>query len=95
MADPTIVPLSGEYDLSRSDELDQLLDRYGDAEPLALDLQAVVAFDSSALRSLIRFQQARREAGKAPIVLLRPSPSLTHSISSARLDGSFEIRERL
>jgi anti-anti-sigma factor len=90
-----VVELQGEYDLTRREELDQLLDRYGDVEPLAFDMHHVGSIDTSAIRSLVRFQRARREAGKTPIVLIKPSPAVRLVIEKARLDGTFEIREHL
>ena len=93
MAGYTIVELRGEYDITRRDELDNLLDRYGDAESLAFDLHAVDCMDSSAVRSLVRFQRARREAGRAPIVLLKPSQAVRQFIQAAQLQHTFEIRD--
>ena len=93
MSDFTVIQLQGEYDIARRDELDQLLDRYGDTDRLAFDLHQVNAMDTSAVRSLVRFQHARREAGRSPIVLLKPSPQLRHFISAANLSSTFEIRD--
>lgn len=90
----TIVELQGEYDITRRDELDSILDRYGDIEPLALDLHAVDRIDSTAVRSLVRFQRARKEAGRAPIVLINPSATVRMFIDKAQLDHTFEIREQ-
>jgi len=87
------VELRGEYDLTRRDELDRVLDRYGDAEPLAFDLHEVQSIDTSAVRSLVRFQRARREAGRTPAVLLRPSQPVRRFIAAAQLDHTFEIRD--
>lgn len=93
MAGYTIVELRGEYDITRRDELDNLLDRYGDAEALAFDLHDVHAIDSSAIRSLVRFQRARKEAGRAPIVLLKPSAAVRAFFEAAQLQHTFEIRD--
>ncbi len=90
-----VIELQGDYDLTRREELDQLLDRYGDAEPLALDLRGVASIDTTAVRSLVRFQRARKEAGCTPIVLLKPSPAVRMFIDKAQLDHTFEIREEL
>lgn len=72
----TVVRLRGAYDASRHDELDEILDRYGDADPLTFDLVEVDRLDSGALRSLERFQRARKEAGRSPFVFTGVSPSL-------------------
>lgn len=93
MPTPTVIALQGGYDIARREELDQLLDRYGDAEPLAFDLHDVTSIDTFAVRSLVRFQRARKEAGKTPIVLLKPSASVREFIEAAQLDHTFEIRE--
>lgn len=93
MAGYIIVELQGDYDITRRDELDNVLDRYGDADDLAFDLQAVGTLDSSAVRSLVRFQRARKEAGRPPIVLLKPSRSARRFLEAAELQHTFEIRE--
>lgn len=85
--------LRGEYDITRRDELDHLLDRYGDAESLAFDLHAVENMDTSAVRSLVRFQRARKEAGREPIILLKPSRPVRQFIDAAQLQHTFEIRD--
>lgn len=96
MADmTTVVPLCGDYDASRRDELDQLLDRYGDTDRLFFDLHDVDRFDSSAIRSLVRFQRARKEAGKSPIVFLRPNRSVRDFIELAELHKTFPVRDAL
>jgi anti-anti-sigma factor len=95
MNDTTIITLSGDYDATRRDELDQLLDRYGDADPLVFDLQAVDHFDTAALRSLVRFQRARREAGRSPLVLVRPSASVRDFFVLAELERTFTIQNEL
>ena len=91
--EPTVVALTGEYDVARRDELDYLLDRYGDAEPLVFDLDTLEGIDTAAVRSLVRFQRARRAAGKSPLVLARPRPQVRHFIELANLQATFEVRE--
>jgi anti-anti-sigma factor len=93
VTDLNVVKLQGEYDITRREELDQLLDRYGDMEPLAFDLHEVHSMDTSAIRSLVRFQRARKEAGRTPIVLLKPSSAVRCIIETAQLDHTFEIRD--
>lgn len=93
MRDITVVKLQGEYDIARREELDHLLDRYGDAEPLALDLRLVESIDTSSIRSLVRFQRARKEAGRTAVVLLKPSPAVLGFFEKAQLDHTFEIRD--
>lgn len=94
MSDPTVVQLEGEYDIARREELDQLLDRYGDIEPLAFDLRNLDSIDTTVVRSLVRFQRARKEAGRMPIVLLNPSSAVRDFIEKAQLDHTFEIRDQ-
>jgi len=91
----TVVTLAGEYDASRRDELDRLLDRYGDTDDLVFDLHEVDRFDTAALRSLVRFQRARKEAGKSPIVLVRPTEPVREFIAMAELDHTFNVRDQL
>lgn len=91
----TIVGLEGDYDISRREELDRLLDRYGDAEPLAFNLERVTAIDTSAVRSLVRFQRARKDAGRAPLVLIKPSPAMRHLITTMQLDHTFDVFDDL
>jgi anti-anti-sigma factor len=88
----TVVRLSGEYDASRRDELDALLDRYGDVEPLTFDFDAVDRLDTAALRSLLRFQNARKEAGRSAPVLRRVSGSVLTLLRISRLENAFDIR---
>ena len=88
-----VVELHGDYDVARSEELDHILDRYGDTEPLAFDLHGVESIDTSAVRSLVRFQRARKEAGRTPIVLLKPSAAVRRFIDKVQLDHAFEIRD--
>lgn len=88
-----VIRLQGDYDASRADELDAALDRCGDDEPLAIDLQAVESIDTFAFRSLLRFQRARVEAGRSPIVLLHPSQAVRHLLDVASFDQTFEVRD--
>jgi anti-anti-sigma factor len=87
---PTVVNLSGEYDIGRRDELDNLLDRYGDVDPLVFNLAGVDRFDTSALRSLMRFQRARQEAGKAPFVLRSASERVRQFFELAQVPFRIE-----
>ncbi|MFN2450196.1 MAG: STAS domain-containing protein [Candidatus Baltobacteraceae bacterium] len=93
MDDAAIVRLTGEYDISRRDELDSLLDRFGDAEPLVFDFEAVNGIDTAAMRSLVRFQRARTEAGKTPIVLAHVSARVRDFLAVADLGETFELRD--
>jgi anti-anti-sigma factor len=93
VSDATVVQLEGEYDIARREELDHLLDRYGDIEPLAFDLRNLQTIDTTVVRSLVRFQRARKEAGRTPIVLLNPSSGVRAFIEKAQLDHTFEIRD--
>ena len=90
----TVITMRGEYDAARHDELDQLLDRYGDSDPLAIDMHEVEGIDSGALRSLVRFQKARKEAGRSPAVLLQPSAAVISFLDLANVAGAFDIRDR-
>lgn len=91
----TVVTLTGEYTASRRDELDSVLHRYGDVEELVFDLHEVDRFESDALRLLVRIQRARKEAGKSPIVLVRPTPAVRDFIEMAELDHTFTVRDSL
>jgi anti-anti-sigma regulatory factor len=87
-----VVRLSGEYDASRRDELDAVLDRYGDAEPLTFDFDEVAGLDTSALRSLVRFQRARKEAGRSAPILTRVSGAVMAFFRISELENAFDIR---
>ena len=87
----TVVALTGEYDAARRDELDGLLDKYGDADPLVLDLTRVERIDTSALRSLVRFQRARREAGKKPPIFQGTTEPVRRFIGIANLEATFDL----
>jgi anti-anti-sigma regulatory factor len=88
----TVVRLRGEYDASRGDELDAILDRYGDTEPLTFDFVNVDRLDSSALHSLVRFQRARKEAGRSPIVLTGVSEALREFFRISETEKAFDFR---
>lgn len=90
-----IVVLSGTFDARRRDELDQILDRYGDVDELIFDLEAVESIDTSALRSFVRFQRARRESGKAPLVLASPTPYVRRFLATVGLDRAFDLRDEV
>jgi anti-anti-sigma regulatory factor len=88
----TVVRLRGEYDASRRDELDAILDRYGDVEPLTFDFVDVDRLDTAALRSLVRFQQARKEAGRSPLVLSRVPDAVREFFRISETEQAFDIR---
>jgi anti-anti-sigma factor len=87
-----VVRLRGEYDASRRDELDALLDRFGDAEPLTFDFDEVDRLDTAALRSLVRFQRARKEAGRSPFVLTRVRDTVRAFFRLTDMETAFDIR---
>jgi anti-anti-sigma regulatory factor len=89
----TVVRLRGEYDASRRDELDAVLDRYGDAEPLTFDCGDVDRLDATALRSLLRFQLARKEAGRSPPVFTRLSDGVRAFFRGSEMESAFDIRD--
>ena len=79
--------------MSRRDELDELFDRHGDDEPLQLDLGEVQCIDSGALRSLVRFQRARREAGKSPVTIRRANTRVREFFEVANMGEILEAEE--
>lgn len=87
-----VVRLTGEYDASRRDELDAMLDRYGDEEPLTFDFDDVDRLDTSALGSLLRFQRARKEAGRSAPVLTGVKDSVMTLLRVSELENAFDIR---
>lgn len=61
--DPTIVSLSGEFDIDRQHELRQTLEPLYRQQYLILDLTGVQYVDSSCLCEFMRMRQARSDAG--------------------------------
>lgn len=61
--DPTIVSLSGEFDIDRQAELRQTLEPFYREPYLIVDLTEVQYVDSSCLCEFMRMRQARSDAG--------------------------------
>lgn len=89
----TRISLQGSCTSARRDELDGLLDRFGDDEPLEIDMHGVKEIDSTTLRALVRFQNARRAAGRSPVVIVQPSTSVRSALRITELASTFERLE--
>ena len=64
--DPTIVSLSGEFDIERQHELRQTLEPFYTQPYLIVDLTEVEYVDSSCLCEFMRLRSARSDAGTRP-----------------------------
>lgn len=64
--DPTIVSLSGEFDVDRQHELRRTLEPLYSQPYLILDLSQVGYVDSSCLCEFMRMRRARSDAGARP-----------------------------
>lgn len=64
--DPTIVSLSGEFDIDRQHELRETLEPFYEQPYLIVDLTGVQYVDSSCLCEFMRMRRARSDAGARP-----------------------------
>jgi anti-sigma B factor antagonist len=86
----TTLTVAGEVDLAVAGELiragcEQVA--LAPSETLYLDLSGVTFMDSTALSALITI----RNAASAPVVLVRPSPSVLRLLQLTALDQAFTI----
>lgn len=85
---PNRVELSGEYDLSRREEVRNLFDQVK-AGPLVVEVSRVTYCDSLILQELVRLKQRL-----ADVTLAAPSPGLMRLLKITSLDTFFRIVER-
>ncbi|HZY98397.1 MAG TPA: STAS domain-containing protein [Candidatus Baltobacteraceae bacterium] len=64
--DPSIVSLSGEFDIDRQHELRETLEPFYAQPYLIVDLSRVEYVDSSCLCEFMRMRRARSDAGARP-----------------------------
>jgi anti-anti-sigma factor len=85
------VRIHGEVDLSRFDELDQVLaSADADCRALEIDLGAVSFMDSQGLRLLLRARD--RAAGNGHrLLIVDPTPFVQRLLQLSGLSGTFEI----
>jgi anti-sigma B factor antagonist len=87
----TVISLSGEVDLSWSQDVRRaLLDALKSGGPLGVDLSQVSYIDSSGIAALVEgFQQARHRGGR--FALIAVSDSVRAVLDLARLDRVFPM----
>jgi anti-anti-sigma factor len=89
------VRLSGEYDISRQDVLEEQLAAAHDADVAVLDLRDVPYLDSSALSSFIKLRKRMMERGPGIVRIAGASPQVRRIFQLTNLDRIFRIEEEL
>lgn len=87
-----VLALSGELDMSRSDELDALTSVYGGEQVNAIfDLSDVSFMDSSALRWLLKVQERADQTGGCLRLVAPDGSSLLRLLSLTGLADQFAV----
>lgn len=84
-----MIELSGEYDLSRKDELTKAFASVTDGVPVTVDMSAVTYVDSTFLGALAAM---RIRLGELPVTLVGVQPNIARILQIAKLDGFFTFR---
>lgn len=97
VADPESGPvklrLAGEYDISRREELEQLLAPAYGARAAVIDVSDVTYFDSTALTCLIRLRKRMMEGGSANIRIVGAKPQIRRIFTLTNLERVFELED--
>lgn len=88
MNEPNRVALDGEWDLTRRDELNELLSRLRVDGDATIDLRECEYADSTVLTALAIL---RVKFADTPVTLLGPSPHLQRILKIANFDRLFRI----
>jgi anti-anti-sigma factor len=89
--DPTIVSLTGEFDIERQHELRKTLEPFYVHEYLIIDLTQVDYVDSSCLCEFMRMRRARAEAGARPACFVVDERRFGRLFRFLRLDEVFPV----
>jgi anti-anti-sigma factor len=93
-AEPTVITLTGDWDIYRRDELRRMFAPSYDEPYLVLDLSAVTYADSTILSELVRMRKHRSEK-KLPGFALVPSKRFERVLAITRLDQIWPCFETL
>jgi anti-sigma B factor antagonist len=89
-----VISLVGEFDLSRADQLADLLDAGIDCNVVIVDFRDVTYVDSTALSSLIRFRTRLASHGGIVGFIAIP-PRIRRLFEICKFDGIFPMYESL
>lgn len=89
--DRPVVKLTGDYDLSRREEMRDDLYVLKDEDAIAVDLADVKHMDSTALGVLVNFNRRFIQKGGPPIELLNLQPRLVRLLKITGLDQVFDL----
>ena len=90
-ANRPVVRLSGDYDLSRREEMRDDLYALKDEDAVAVDLGEVQYMDSTAFGVLVNFNRRFVQKGGPPIKLLNLQPRLVRLLKITGLDQVFDL----
>lgn len=85
--------LTGEYDISRREELEEQLAAAHDADVAVLDLREVPYLDSSALSCFIKLRKRMMERGPGILRIAGANPQVRRIFTLTNLDRIFRIEE--
>ncbi|HEY8298060.1 MAG TPA: STAS domain-containing protein [Candidatus Baltobacteraceae bacterium] len=88
-----VLRLSGEYDLTRREELRLRLREAPFTERATLDMRDVTFMDATALTELIRLKE--RLTGPAVVRMIQVQPNVRRLLRITGLDKRFEIHDAL
>ena len=86
-----VLKLSGDYDLSRREELRDDLYALKDEDAVAIDLSDVRYMDSTSLGVLVNFNRRFIQKGGPPLRLLDLQPRLVRVLKITGLDQVFDL----
>lgn len=86
-----VLKLSGDYDLSRREELREDLYTLKDEDAVAIDLGDVRFMDSTALGVLVNFNRRFIQKGGPPLRLVHLQPRLVRLLKITGLDQVFDL----
>ncbi len=89
--DRPVVTLSGEYDLSRREEMRDDLYVLKDKDAIAVDLAEVKYMDSTSIGVLVNFNRRFIQKGGPPIKLLNLQPRVVRLLKITGLDQVFDL----
>ena len=90
-ADALVIRLSGEFDIARERELEQLLAEGYSAKIVELDMREVPYIDSTAIACIIRLKKRMLQHGPGVVRIVRPQPNVRKILELTKLDQVFDI----
>ena len=85
-----VIPLSGELELGRRDEIHQAMHVGGTESGILLDLSGVTYADSTSLAELLRLHKEAR-AHQVPVALVVVHPQFERLLRYAGLQTAFQV----